>query len=105
MAIFTVPALIILFGGVARVLVKYVITKALLVLGLGFVTYLGIDTLVSNIETQVLSNYGSLSADIWNMVTLCGLDVSVTIILSALALSLQIKVVVAGAKMLTNVGR
>jgi len=97
--------LLIVLGVAARFLVKYIITKTLLVLGLGFVTYLGIDVLVDNIEAQLLSQFGGLPADIWNMASMAGLDVAITIIISAMALSLQIRLISAGAKMLTSIGR
>ena len=105
MAIFTVPALVVMLGIAARFLVKYIVTKTLLLLGLGFVSYLGVSTLVDEFETLILANYGSLESSMWQMASLCGLDVSITIVISALALSMQIKIVVAGAKMLTSIGR
>ena len=97
--------LIILFGIAARFLTKYIVTKAMLVLGLGFVTYTGIGSLVDNIETQILSQYSGLPANVWAMASLCGLDVAITIVISAMALSLQIKLITAGAKLLTRMGR
>lgn len=97
--------LVIAIGVACQYIIKYAITKVLLVLGLGFVSYLGVDSLVDNIEAQLMSNYGSLESTMWNMASLCGLDVSITILVSALALSLQIKMIVAGAKFLTRLGR
>ena len=97
--------LIILFGIAARFLTKYIVTKAMLVLGLGFVSYTGVDLLVDNIEAQLLSQYSGLPANVWAMASLCGLDVAITIVVSAMALSLQIRLISAGAKMLTRLGR
>jgi len=97
--------LVIMLGVAVQYILKYAVTKIMLVLGLGFVTYTGIGSLVDNLETALLNHYGSMSADVWNMATLCGLDVSLTILVSALALSLQIKGMVAGAKILSNIGR
>ena len=97
--------LVLLLGVAASFLTRYMVTKAMLLLGLGFVTYTGIGALVDNIEAQILANYAGMESTMWAMASLCGLDVSITIVISALALSLQIKLIVAGAKMFTRIGR
>jgi len=98
-------SLIIIIGIALRFILKYVVTKMFLVLGLGFVTYTGIGSLVDNLENALLSQYSSLDSDMWNMVSLCGIDVMIMIIFLILTLSLTIKGMVAGAKMLTSLGR
>jgi len=96
---------LIMLGVAASFLTRYIVTKVMLAVGLGFVTYLGVDTLVDVLETQLLTSYGNLPAYAWQMASLCGLDIAITILVSTLALSMQIKMIVAGAKILTNIGR
>lgn len=79
-----------------RWLLKYTITKALLFLGLGYVTYLGIDVVFDQIEAEVMGNFTSMQADVYNLLVLCGVDVYLTLTLSAFTLYLTIKGVSAG---------
>lgn len=97
--------LLIVIGVAARFLLKYMVTKAMLVLGLGFVSYLGVDTMVEQIESYIMTQYSGLPADAYAFASLAGLDVAVTIIISTLLLSMQIKLLSAGTKLLTRVGR
>jgi len=98
-------SLIIILGVALRYVLKYAVTKTLLVLGLGFVTYTGVGSLVDQLETALMNQYGQLTSDLWNVMSLCGIDVVITILISTLTLSMTIKGMVAGAKILTNLGR
>jgi len=51
---------LMMMGVAASFLTRYIVTKVMLATGLGFVTYLGVDTLVDVLEAQLLSSYGSL---------------------------------------------
>jgi hypothetical protein len=97
--------LVAIIGVAIRFLVKYLITKSLLYLGFGFLAYTGIETLMDQLESQVMGAYASLPSMVWQIVSLCGLDVAITIILSALAMVLQVRVLGKAGALLVNLGR
>ena len=97
--------LVAILGVAARYLTKYVVTKGMLVLGLGFVTYTGVQTFVDNLETELMAQFNGLPADAFNLAAMCGIDVAITIIISALVMSITIRGISTGARMLTSIGR
>lgn len=97
--------LVMALGVAARFLTKYIITKALLVLGLGFVSYQGVGALVDNLEAALISEFNTLPGVVYEIAALCGVDVAITIVISTLTVSMTIRGVSAGAKILTTVGR
>lgn len=98
------PLVVVWIGIAVSILIRYIIVKIMLLVGLAFISYIGIDTLVDNFEVQIMSNYSAMPSIIWQVATLTGLDVAITIMLSALVLVLQIKLLKAGTKMLVRIG-
>lgn len=80
----------------ARWLLKYTITKALIFLGLGYVTYLGIDVVFDNAEAAVWASLDGLPAEAFSYVLLVGLDVYVSLVFSAFATGLLVRGISAG---------
>lgn len=80
----------------ARWLLKYTITKSLLFMGLGYVTYLGIDVLFEEIEAAIFGAFTGIATDALNLLLLCGVDVYLTLTMSAFTTFLTIKGISAG---------
>jgi hypothetical protein len=92
------PALVAMFGVGIKLLMAYAVTRLFLALGLAYVTYQGLDTLLSNIQSQIQSDYGSLSASVFAIISMCGADKAISIIFSAIAIRMVYNGVVGGAK-------
>lgn len=73
------------------------VIKALVTLGIGIVTFVGVDALVSAALNEIVSRFSGLPAAVAQIAGLLGVDVAITIILSAYS----IRLVLAG---LTSVG-
>jgi Protein of unknown function (DUF2523) len=65
--------------------------RALLALGVGFVTYKGIDLAIGAIKTSVMAGVNSLPADALGLVGFLWIDKGLTVIFSAVAASLALK--------------
>lgn len=66
------------------------IKQILVVLGVGLVTYVGFDQILSSIQASITSMWGGLPADAWNILALAGFVQAVNIWLSALTTSLAL---------------
>ena len=66
-------------------LVGPLVKKALVALGIGWVSYQGIDLAVSAIRDQIIAHWGALSADIASFLAFAGFGQAFGIVLSALA--------------------
>lgn len=73
------------FASGLALLLPWLITRLLLALGLGYFIYQGMDILMGNIESQIISYFGQLPADIYNIILMCGAGEAITILLSALS--------------------
>ena len=90
--------LVAVLATAARWLLKYMITKAMVMLGIGYVSFTGIDALFTTIENEIWNSYNSLPGDIWSLVTLCGFDVYISVVLSAFSAYMVIKGLQAGVR-------
>ena len=72
-------------------LVPAFVAKVLIALGIGVVSYTGANALLGRVSSAVLSNAGSISSDIGAFLNLAGVDVCVSMMLSALAMRLALQ--------------
>jgi hypothetical protein len=91
------PILLILTAAAAFML-RFVVTKTLLILGLTYVTYLGIDLVFTTAEEAVFDNLGGLPAAALNYALMTGIDVYLTLTFSAMTAAMTIKGISAGVK-------
>lgn len=61
------------------------VRKVLVALGVGFVTYQGLDLALDAAKSQVISAWGSMGGDVANLVSLAGFGQAFGIILGAIA--------------------
>lgn len=66
-------------------LVTPLVKKALLALGIGFLTYQGIDALVGDIQGNISASFGQLPATIYAYLAMAGVFKAIGIILSGMA--------------------
>jgi hypothetical protein len=66
--------------------------RVLLALGVSFVTFTGVMAGFVAMKTMVISKFTGLGADILGLMSLMGLDVGITVILSAYAYKISIKI-------------
>lgn len=88
--------IVIAIAVAARWLIKYTITKALLFLGLGYITYLGIDVVFEEAEQAIYLHLNELTQDALSYALLCGVDEYIQIVFSAFTTSLLIRGISAG---------
>lgn len=69
------------------------VKRALVAIGLGTVTYTGLQTVFSSVQAKVIANYGLLSGASLQLVDLAGVGQVIGIILGALAARVGIAVV------------
>ena len=88
------PAMFIaaLWGALASAMGS-LIGRALIALGIGFVTYKGIDLGIASLKTQVVNGVNSLPADALNLVGYLWLDKALTVIFSGVVTSLSMRAV------------
>ena len=60
-------------------------------IGLGFVVYSGLDSVIPSITNTVINSFSGVPSDIMAVISLAGLDEAVTIILSAYTSAISIK--------------
>lgn len=75
----------------------WVVEKVLKLLGIGVVTYIGLDVAITQIETYVFNRFDNLGTDLLAIMLLLKLDVGLKIMFSAMAMALTVKAA-AGAK-------
>jgi cell division protein FtsX len=92
------PAILGMFGSGIGLFAGYAVTKVLVALGLSYVVYQGIDVLFESAEAQIYASFGALPADLYGFLLLCGVDVAITILMSAFAAKLLLAGFQAGSK-------
>lgn len=76
---FLAPAII---GALAAAMTSLV-GRVLLALGIGFVSYSGIDTLISNLTSAIQGNMTGIPASLWSWMAILKVQTSISIITSA----------------------
>lgn len=77
------PAFWTVFVSVIMKIIEPVATRVLTAIGLGMISYTGYSVIISTIEYYVTTNIGSMSANIYAILSLYGFGHAVTVILSA----------------------
>lgn len=84
-------SLVYAIGGILLSIVGSVVGRALLALGLSYVTYSGFDVGVSWLLTQIKSNIGSMGADTVSFLAFMWVDKAIGLIFSAYSAALAVK--------------
>lgn len=92
--------LVSIFGIAISYLTRFLITKALIALGMTYVAYEGLGEVHQWFEAQFIGAYNSMPPAIYDLATLAGLDVSIKIILSSFATAVGIKTLGAASAMM-----
>lgn len=71
-----------LIGGLASAMTSLV-GRVLIALGIGFASYSGIDTLVSNLTQSIQGNLSGIPGSLWSWLALLKVQTSISIITSA----------------------
>jgi len=79
-----------LIGGLAQAMASLV-GRVLLSLAISFVTFVGVKTLISSVESQVMSSMSGLSADIYNLACYLWIDKGITMVFSAWTAAVALK--------------
>lgn len=92
------PALLAMFGAGIKFLMAYAITRFLLAIGLSYVTYQGMDTLIDNMRSEIEGTYAALASATYDILSMMGADVAISILFSAIAVRLLLVGFSAGVK-------
>ena len=84
-------SLVYAIGGMLLSVVGSVVGRALLALGLSYVSYTGFDTGVSWLLVQIKSNIGSMGADTVSFFAFLWVDKAIGLIFSAYSAALAVK--------------
>lgn len=79
------PLLMRFLMGALLLIVEPVISRIIAALGIGFVSYLGVQGLLTYLENQIASSLAGTSSDIVQILGLMGLGKAMSIVLSALS--------------------
>lgn len=82
-----------LLGAFLALSVGALVKRALLALGLGIITYSGLQAAFDTVQAQVISNYGQMSGASLQLADLAGVGQTIGILLGALAARVGIAVV------------
>lgn len=82
-----IPALV---GGLAAAMASFV-GRAVLALGVGFVTYTGLSVLIGAVEANVISSANALPSQAFNLLGYLWFDKALTMIFSAVTASLSLQ--------------
>lgn len=82
-----------LIAWAAALLVGPIVWKIVASLGIGLITYVGIDALISQASAAILNNVGQLTGSLYQMAGLLGMMQAINIILSAMTVRASLAVV------------
>jgi len=82
------PGLVALIGVAIKVLAVYAVTRILLALGLSYVAVQGFDQMEGFFMTAIQDNFGALPVAVFEVLSLAGVDVFITIIFSCITVRL-----------------
>ena len=82
------PALITMFGASIKYLMAYAITRFLVAMGISYVVYQGMDTLIDNVRTEIEGQYAAMGLGVYDILSLMGADVAISILFSAVSIRL-----------------
>ncbi len=82
------PLLAFFFAGAFGVIVKFLVGRIIIALGIGFVSYVGIDLLLDQAKGYILSMYTGLPTDMLAILGIMHVDEAINIIISSIAAKL-----------------
>ncbi|RMX09035.1 DUF2523 domain-containing protein [Vandammella animalimorsus] len=85
------PALAPVIGGILLYITTGVVFRALAALGIGYMTYTGINALLAYIKNEMLSAFGSLPPQIFQLLGYMQVGTAFNIILSACVIRLTLR--------------
>lgn len=91
---FLVPAIV---GALAAGMTSLV-GRVVLSLGIGFVTYKGIDTALTSLRQSVIDGFRGMPSDVLNLMGYLWLDKGITIIFSAVVVAVSMRLIGGGLK-------
>lgn len=80
-----------------KYLIPFLLYELFKVLGLGFVSYTGINIIFDNVRDLIVANFGRLSADVLAILSIAQVDVAINIMLSAVIVKFTITKLHGGA--------
>jgi hypothetical protein len=87
-----VPFLLSLLGGfVSSVVIKAMLVRAVVALGISAVTYTGISIGFSSLVSHVQNNMAGLPSSVLNFLTMCSVPASLSVVLSAYTAAIALK--------------
>lgn len=78
----------------------WLIEKAVQVLGVGILTYVGLDVMQEQLEQQFFATFNNIPADIYQILLLAKVDLGMKITFAAMAAAIAIKTTFAGGKLI-----
>lgn len=80
-----------LLWGAFLTIISGVVFRVLVALGIGFVTYNGVDTLQDSIKSEIISAFEGLPPQVYQLAGYMGFGTCINIILSAIAIRFVMK--------------
>lgn len=84
-----------LVGGFGQTIIHGLV-KLLIALGLGFITYQGVDVLINNLMQHVYANFNAVSPEMLGMLGVLKIDKALNVLASAYAARLVIRGITGG---------
>lgn len=78
----------------------WLIEKSLKLLGVGFVSYKGFEFVIDQLSDFVFSRFDNVGADLFAILVILKVDVGIAILFSAMSISLTLKLMTQGSKMI-----
>jgi hypothetical protein len=92
------PFLALLWGSIwariwsfALLLLPFLVSKIVQLLGVGFVSYVGFDLLLSQVQTYVMGNFDNMGTDLLAILVLAKVDVGLKIVFAAMSTAFALK--------------
>lgn len=79
------PYLVSLIWGALALTIRSLVGRVLVALGISYVTYQGVDTLISSLKTAAMANLASVDPVLLGAVGMARIGESISVVVSALA--------------------
>ena len=87
------PAILIPIGVFLASIIKPLVARVLLALGIGLVTYKGVDVMLENVVSAAQGAWDGVGANLVTIASMAGIDQVITIILSSITAAITLKLV------------
>lgn len=95
------PAFLIPIGVWLASIMGPLVARVLLSLGVGVVTYKGVDSMLEGVKSEVQGAWSGVGADIVTIASMAGLDVFMNLVISAIIAAITLKLVSGAIKKLS----